>query len=262
MTYLITIFIIATFLACSQKSVNDRLKDRIAYVENPNKKDTLCISEINRAKHDIAQGKIVFTQSFGFGSKSLRYEKELRELCREKGLTFDVDLIGCVVYEGQTQGCYGDYMDKIIIEKFGIDFKKNMHRLADSLFIQNADLNNVVVSYWDCDEEPRLPSENKKTNDYLTTINVSEVDIEEDKSANGGGPFFDLGFIIEKDSTINGFYINNFVPNHEKNEKFKSELFKIAVDYLQEKYPIWVPGKINEVYVRTDNNVRLFFRKE
>ena len=253
--------------ACSQNTTSNKMKnqeipDRIIYVSNPNDKDTLCISEINRAKKDIENGKIIFTQSAGFLFGEIRYENELRQLCKENELTFDFDLIGCVVFEGQTQGCYGDYMDKIIIEKFGIDFKEKLHKQADSLFLVNADLNNKVVQYWDCDERPKLPSENERTSDYLTTIKVKDVNIEKDESEYGGWPFFDLGFIVEKDSTINGFYISNYVAHLDKNEKFKSKLFEIAVDHIKKIYPVWNPGKIDGVSVRTDNNVRIFFEKE
>tara|TARA_B110000114_G_C14975402_1_gene350267 strand:- start:86 stop:889 length:804 start_codon:yes stop_codon:yes gene_type:complete len=267
MKYLIIILTLILFTTCSQNKTREKvnnklLPDRIVYVENPNDKDTLCISEIDRAKEDIAKGKIVFTQSFGFGTSELRYENELRQICKEYGLMFDVDLIGCVVFEGQTQGCYGDYMDKIIFEKFGIDFKENIHRQADSLFLKNADLNNKVVQYWDCDERPKLPSENKRISDYLTTFKVKDVNIEKDESEYGGWPFFDLGFIVEKDSTINGFYISNYVAHLDKNEKFKSKLFEIAIDHIKESYPVWIPGKIKGVSVRTDNNVRIFFEKD
>lgn len=267
MKHLIIILILISFNACSQnktskKMKNQELPDRIVYVNNPNDEDALCISEINRAKKDIVRGKIVFTQSFGFGTSELRYENELRQICKENGLKFDVDLIGCMVFEGQTQGCYGDYMDKIIIEKFGNDFKEKIHRKADSLFLKNVDLNNKVVQYWDCDERPKLPSENERTSDYLTTIKIKDINLEKDESEYGGWPFFDLRFIVEKDSTINGFYVSNYVAHLDKNKKFKSSLFEIAVDYIKKNYPVWIPGEINGIPVRTDNNVRIFFKKE
>lgn len=256
-----------SFNACSQnktisKMEKQELPDRVVYVSNPNDKDTLCISEIKRAMYDIKNGRTIFTQSAGFLFGDIRYENELRKLCKEKGLVFDFDLIGCVVFEGQTQGCYGDYMDKIIIEKFGINFKENLHKKADSLFLVNANLNNKVVQYWDCDERPKLPSENERTSDYLTTIKVKDINVEKDESEYGGWPFFDLGFIVEKDSTINGFYVSNYVAHLDENKKFKSSLFEIAVDYIKKNYPVWIPGRIDGIPVRTDNNVRIFFEKE
>jgi len=71
----------------------------------------------------------------------------------------------------------------------------------------------------------------------------------------------DLGFIVERDSTISSFHIRGFVAEVKHNEKFEGELYTIAVAYMKEKYPIWVPGQIRNVSIRTDNNVRLTFSK-
>ena len=38
------------------------------YINKPNKEDTTCISEINEAKKDIQNGKIVFCSPVGFYS--------------------------------------------------------------------------------------------------------------------------------------------------------------------------------------------------
>lgn len=249
--------------ACSQnRSSNETDKQtpspKVAYVKSLDLSDSLCISDIERAKKDINDGKIVFTQSLGLGFGSMRYEDELRKLCEKNGLAFDFDLIGCMVFEGQTQGCYGDYMDEMIKEKFGSGFKEKMHTQADSMFLFNTNSMNRTVQYWDCDERPRLPTEDKRTNDYIPNTSASGIDI---KGSNGQWPFFDLGFVVEKDSTISNFYVRNFVAEAKENEKYKDRLFSIAVQYVQSEYPIWIPGKIKDVSVRTDNNVRIFLTK-
>lgn len=232
------------------------------YIIKPNRDDSLCINEIQRAKVDISNGKIVFTQKVGFLFGFLRYEKELKQLCDNKGLTYEVELISDVISEGETQGCYGYYMDNIIKEKFGSDFKEIMHKKADTLFLENVQKQNVAVQYWDCDERPRLPNEKERRDDYLATIEVKDFDIKKSKEEYGGWPFFDLGFTIEKDSTISKFYIRKWVPMLKGNDKYKDELAQIALKFILDKYPIWIPGKIHGEIVRTDNNVRIFFRKE
>lgn len=231
-----------------------------SYITKPNVVDTTCILAINKAKTDIANGKIVFTHDYGFLFGDIRYENELRQLCRKKGLIFDYDLISDVVIEGQTEGCYGAYMDKVIAAKFGSNFKAFLHKKADSLFLLKTTKNNRTVQYWDCDERPRLPKEKKRSTDDLPIIHIDKLAIVESDS--GSGPFFDLGFIVEKDSTVSNFHIRSWVPRAKTNEKFKPMLYEIAVDYIETKYPKWVPGKVLGVPVRTDNNVRIYFVKD
>ncbi|WP_273566293.1 hypothetical protein [Maribacter halichondriae] len=236
--------------------------DPIKYVSNPEKTDTLCISEINRAKDEIKTNGIAFTQEVGFLYGHNRYEKELEALCKQNGLNYEIDLIGCVVFEGQTQGCYGAYMDKVLADKYGLDFKQQMHKKADSLFLQNVIKNNLAVYYGDCDERPKLPSEKNRNSDYIPNVKVENLEIEEDKSEYGGWPFFDVGFTVERDSTINSFYINYFFEGLESNKKYKNELFELAKNHLKKNYPTWVPGIVNGTQVRTDNNVRIHLIKE
>jgi len=236
--------------------------DLIKYVSNPENTDELCISEINRAKDDIKKYGIAFTQEVGFLYGHNRYKKELKELCEQKGLKYEIDLIGCVVFEDQTQGCYGAYMDKILAEKYGMDFKQQMHKKADSLFLLNVIKNNIAVYYGDCDEAPKLPSEKGRNSDYIPEVVVNNLDIKEDKSEYGGWPFFDVGFIVEKDSTINSFYINYFFEGHKSNKQYKKELFELTKNHLKKKYPTWIPGIVNGTQVRTDNNVRIHLIKE
>ena len=234
--------------------------DPIAYVSNPNKTDTLCLSEIEKAKSDIKKEGIVKTQAVVFLYEHNRNENELKELCKSKGLKYDIDLIGCVVFEGQTQGCYGSYMDKVLAENFGQNFKENMHKQADSLFLDNVIKENIAVQYWDCDERPRLPNEKERSSDYIPYVTVKNIEIKQGDQQHNDWPFFDLGFIVQKDSTISNFYVSNYVPNFKENENIENELFRIAVKHLKDNYPIWVPGKINGIQVKTDNNVRIHFK--
>jgi hypothetical protein len=69
------------------------------------------------------------------GTFEFRQEKQLRELCNSTSLLFDYELFSCVGVSGQTSGCYGLYMDKIIAQKFGKNFKENLLKSADSIYI-------------------------------------------------------------------------------------------------------------------------------
>lgn len=236
--------------------------DMHKYVLNPDSNDSLCINDVKRAKEDISKGKIVFTQQVGYLFGHLRYEAELKLLCKEEGLNYEVDLISDLICEGQTQGCYGYYMDNIIIEKYGDDFKSKLHKKADSLFLVNVNNQDEAVRYWYCDERPRLPNESKRTDAYIPSVKITEPYIQEKEGRFGGWPFFDLGFIVEKDSTVTNFHIGNFVAKHNGNEKYKNELYDIVVKHIKENYPIWIPGKVSGIPVRTYNNVRIHIMKE
>ena len=72
-------------------------------------------------------------------------------------------------------------------------------------------------------------------------------------------PAIDLSFIIEEDGTISKFYSNNYMPNLEHNEQFKSQLYNIAVKYIEDNYPNWEAGKIRGTSVKTDHNLRITF---
>lgn len=234
------------------------LQDKSAYVNHPRPTDSRCIYDIQRAKKDIQNGKIVFTQSYGFGSMGLRYEEELRQLCKTQGLVFDFDMISCLVFAGQTQGCYGSYMDEVIFSKFGSGFKEALHRQADSLFLVNIIAQNKIIQYWDCDERPRLPNDIKETTDYMPDLIISGVDIKDNR---GEWPLLNISFVIERDSTLSDFYVTNFVAKLEENEKYKDQLFARAVESIKEKYPVWVPGTIKGVPVRTNNIVRIVMKR-
>ena len=239
---------------------NKKVFNPIEYVANPESTDELCISDINKAKTDINENGIAFTQAAGFLFGHIRYENELKKLCKEKGLNYNVNLLSCVQMEGLTQGCYGAYMDMMLIKKYGEDFKKDMHRKADSLFLENVIQNNIAVYYGDCDERPVIADRSNR--DGVPPLNVTDIEIKEDKSEFGGWPFFDVGFIVEKDSTISTVYMNSWVAQSKSNEKYKNPLFKKVKEYLITKYPNWSPGSINGVSVRTKSNVRIYLVRE
>lgn len=239
-----------------EQKLEYQISERLSYVMNPELTDSLCKSDILRAKSDISAGKLIYVQEAGLGFGFKRYETDLKKLCKEQGLEYEVDLIGCVVFEGQTQGCYGAFMDKTLIDKFGSDFKENLNRKADSLFLIRIIEEQIPIHSWDCDEKPKPILVNKK---YLeTTLDIPNLNLKRTEIAKTW-PAIDLSFIIEKDGTISKFYSDNYIPNLKHNEKFKSQLYNIAVKYVQDNYPNWETGKIRGTSVKTDHNLRITF---
>lgn len=211
MKLLFLLFFLISFSAFSQNhDEKGEIPKRILYVSQPNSNDSLCIKEIERAKKDYSNGILVFCEAFGFLDSDLRYEFELKELCLKNEITFQYVVFSDSEIMGQTQGCYMDYMDKLILETHGINFKKTLHKKADSLYLIRVESKNTTVLYWDCDEKPHAIHEIEGKEDFFLSIIVNRLDIKEKMGESGGWPFLDIGFTIEKDSTISDFCINDF----------------------------------------------------
>lgn len=267
MKYIILFLILFSTFACgnqntANKKVGQKLPEMVAYVNNPRPNDSLCMADIERAKKDIQQGGLVFTINSLLPSREKRFEEELKDYCQKLGLHFTYTSEHCVVIPNNTSWCYEAYMDKVIYEKFGANFKRELLRKADSLFLQNVKAYNLVVDYWDCDERPRLPQETQRDYEGLPDIKVSGLAIKESTGMFGDWPFFDINFIIAKDSTISTFQTDNFVEADPANKPLKDTLFALAVDHIKKNYPKWVPGKIKGMPVKTRNNVRISIVKE
>src|ERR1700751_4065183 len=132
----------------------DNPENRLAkYIEKPSDKDSMCIKEIERAKRDISKGRIVFCMPMGFGSFQLRQEEQIQQLCKKNNLVFEYETFSDVIISGQTQGCYGAYMDKVIQDKFGVGFKEKLLNKADGILLAS----NDTIVYYLCDKRPQIP---------------------------------------------------------------------------------------------------------
>lgn len=261
----ITLLVLTIVLfACGEKNPKDKEVQNfqqdyseaslVDYIKNIDDQDSTCYQDIEKAKTDVTNGKIVFCIPTGFGSHDLRQEKQLRELCKKHGLIFDYELFSDVIFEGQTQGCYGAYMDNIIAHKFGVHFKQKLLKQADKMLLEA----NDTIVYYKCDKQPQLPGKN----DYELTLNVKlsekfRKQIKADK--NGDLPFMDIGFYIDKSGNPSGYFLNFFMDaDHESNQKFEDELFELGVNKLK-KIKQWETGIVNGQKVNTENNVRVYF---
>jgi hypothetical protein len=255
MKFHLIIFSLVVFWSCTQQPRNT--DELLNYVKSPAPNDSSCKEDIERAKKDMENGKIVLTQTAGFLFGFIRYEDELVQLSEQHGLQFDYDMLSCIVQDGQTQGCYGATMENEINKRFGHNFRERLHEQADSLFLSNILSNAKSVDSWNCDEEA------KQLTDFRPTVNVTQLNLKKGIDKYGGGwPFMDIEFIIELDSSISSFKYSNFVPADSANSIYEQELFKLGSNYIQQEYPTWVPGTIKSQPVRTNQNVRLLFAKE
>lgn len=226
------------------------------YINKPNKKDTTCISEINEAKKDIENGNIVFCSPVGFLFGILRFEDELKEVVESYGLEFKMDLISDVEFEGQTQGCYGDYMTQYIENKYGENFRKKIYNEADSLYVVRVIDRNKIVDYWDCDIAPHILGE-KTERDFTKTLYIDSLQMPIDCSET---ILMDIDFIIELDSTTNSYGVSNKVLGIKQNEKYYNDLLEYSISELK-KIANWCPGKLKNSNVRTRQNARIYITK-
>jgi hypothetical protein len=204
------------------------------YILNPDITDTICISEISRARRESAYGLIVLIEG------ASRYTKELRELCSEYGITFRLELPMCLSHRAQEY--YRDYVDVVLAKKFGTGFKEDLKKNADSLFLVHA--LSDTTKQWDCDKCAHLPEEEKREGDNMPTIPVSDLDLQ-------GSPFMDFGFVVGTDSIASSFFLGHWVPENAANEQYKDELFAVAVNEMKMKYPKWIPATIHNTPIAT-----------
>lgn len=226
------------------------------YFQKPKEKDTTCINEINQAKKDIENGKIVFCTPVGFLFGMLRFEDELKEVVESYGLEFKVDLISDVVFEGQTQGCFGAYMTQYIENKFGDYFREKVYNEADSLYVVRVIRKNKIVDNWDCDIAPHLQGE-KPEKDFIKTLYIDSLQIPVDCSET---ILMDIDFIIELDSTTNSYGVSNKVLGTKQNEKYYKDLLEFSISELK-KIDNWCPGQLKNSNVRTRQNARIYITK-
>ncbi len=226
------------------------------YVEHPDETDSLCMDDIKLAENDIAKGHIFFCQPYGFGSSDLPQEMYLETLCINNNMRFKKDIISDVIFNNQTQGCYGAVMDNYIALHYDMNFKERLFHQADSMLLAH----NDTIDYSSCEKRPQILGEN----DYETTFSISlpRQLAKEVKMGKGNDmPFMDIGFYIDKLGLSSGFFINYFMDaDHEANQKVKEELFNIAITEIK-KVKKWEPGEYAGEKVNTEFNVRVFFHK-
>ncbi len=223
------------------------------YIKNPAKSDTTCISEINEAKMLVEDGIIVFCYPVCFGCYPLRQEKHLETLCKQHGIILDYELFSDFISSGQTQGCFGAYMDKVIADSFGAGFKQKLLEQADSIMLAV----NDTVPYYLCDKEPQRPDVDYVHESGNLTVKIPDElynEVETNKDVRFS--FMDIGFYIDKEGNTSGYFLNNSVDS--TNQKLKDAFFDLGVEQLKE-IKNWEPGIVNGQKVITENNVRVYF---
>lgn len=260
-----TISILATacvFLSCEQNDPKDKCASLIQSEPNehetifliPKNQDTACIREIEKAKEKVSNGNIVYHYTYKPRSFGLRQEKHLRALCQQNNMILECALYKNPIFEYRTANCYEAYMDQIIANKFGNDFKQKLFDKADSLL----SISNDTVTFLECDLAPGMPGANR----HVTILPVKlPTKLKKQIKPNRAGelPYIHVGFYIDKSGIASDYYINYFMDSdNADNRKYKNELFDLAVEALK-GIPLWEPGEILGQKVISNYNVQVQF---
>jgi len=252
------LFLTILLFACGQQSHKDKgHKESKWYIQILASQDTHCLKDVERAKTDLKNGKIVLCMPMGLSINPLRYEKQLRQLCRKNNIFFNYEEYDDVINVHETQGCYTAYMDKIIAEKFGEDFKEKLLSQADSILL----FSNDTIPDYQCDQKPQILSNQEE---LTLNIKLNSKLCKQIKSAKDGWELHHMVicFYIDRKGIPSGYHLGWFSHTLNKsNDKLKDMLYKMGVNALK-KYKHWQPGRIKGLNVITDNSVTVNFIKE
>jgi hypothetical protein len=237
--------------------------ERFKYIEHVRTNDTLCTSGIRKAERQAKDTIcfVVWTGSFG---RPLRYQNELNDLVKKHGLKFDFEFASDVVLKNQTEGCYKDYMDKKLTEKFGKDFKIRQHLKADSLFLANH-LSDTICS-WDCDKEPRFINERIGPDGIDVEVKLPIKEKRDEWLSKGQRkfpmyrPFMDIQFTVDKEGNVSTIKLLDFISQRDENIVFKDKLLDLAKKEIETRYSKWTPATIRGVSVNSYHVIRVQFK--
>lgn len=232
--------------------------DYAKYMKNVPKSDSLCSSEIEWAKADLSKYDGVYVQTICFGCDFKPYEEEIKEVLKKRKFKLGIQDIDCVRYEGQTVGCYSEYIDLKMKEKYGENYKSEIENEAIKILIKNININNKIISIYDLEQSEKPKISNPKIaieNDYYTTI---KTDLPINRKSMHY-LFTDINFIVEKDGTISNLKETNWVNEKGIDKKHRQDLVNLAINTLKKDYNKWKPGTYKGNIVRVENTLRISF---
>lgn len=236
---------------------NTETLDRFDYYVEP---DTICADSIKKALSDALEGRFVLqwhTESW------FRQEREFARLLASQGISY-VDIGPPDDVYPTERNCYKETMDYLITKEFGPDLIPRLLAEADTLMLRER--RNEYFKYYLCDKPPYPESRKRLWNNQITlktTIPVKKY--RHEWTASDGEkmfavyhPFMDIKFHMDENGQTDNFRIGELISDNPQNQKYKDQLFKLAVDELK-SITDWVPAEILGEAVKTDYNVRVTF---
>jgi len=85
------LFLTISLYASGQQSSKDiSQKELIKYIQMPDDKDVMCIQDIERAKTDVKNGRLVFCMPISMGGGTLRQEKTTYTIMQKEQYRFSL----------------------------------------------------------------------------------------------------------------------------------------------------------------------------
>lgn len=246
--------LLLSLLSCELREPEQSNEDIKTYIDHPLKSDTTCIKDLKRVKEDVKNGKIIFFAIRGL-TEPFRQEKYARKLCAQYHLIFDFYPFDDTIIIGQTDGCYSNYMNKVIEQKFGINFKDKLIQKADSMLLAS---NDTLWNYM-CDKHPQLINKPERENLYIKADSTLRSKLRPD--GDGDLPYMDVRFIIDTTDKVPDYYLIEQFYNlgPRQNELYKPQMLRAAIEGLS-RFKKGIPGEINGKKFATFNTIRVVFK--
>lgn len=251
--FFLTVFI-ETLYSCTTKT-----KSRF---DDISKTDTTCLNEVKKAQADIRKGKLTFCHFAGsLLYNPLRSGTEMDSLLKTFGIDYKEEITSDVILEGQTQGCYCDFMKERIDNKFGKTFIDSLLNVLDSLYVQN-NINDTFY-YAHCDTRPNYPTDTDTHPDEYSEIFQSDFEkslkypVGYIKRPNyDSSAFVDVHLYVDKSGNAvitDYWFLFDMKTNHKYEKYFEKEIEKV----MRKKG--WTPATIRNQKVNSDMVMRLGF---
>ncbi len=166
----------------------------------------------------------------------LRYESEMEDLLRQKGIKYSIDPFGHA-YE-----CYDLVMDSLIKVKFGDDFVDKLKLVADSLFFEKR--KNGTFDYYEVDTWALRKNSNYQLGGDFVINYLNEKLTPKSSfrfvSNTVDRPYYLIEFTVDKDGET---------KNGEIKERNNTEKFKDAEEIILReitKIKDWTPATIKD----------------
>lgn len=246
--------LIVTLYSCTTKT-----KSRF---DNISKTDTTCLKAVKKAKTDVQKGKLTFCHFAGsLLYNPLRSGDEMDSLLKTFGIDYKEEITSDVIFEGQTQGCYCDFMKEQIDNKFGKTFIDSLLNVSDSLYVRNKI--NDTFYYANCDTRPNYPSDTDTHPDEYSEIFQSDFEksfkypVGYIKRPNyDSSAFVDVHINVDKSGNAvitDYWFLFDMKANHKYEKYFKREIEKAM------RKTGWTPATIRNQKVNSDMVMRLGF---